>query len=79
MFEIKLDKQPVKFLKNCDRYMRNNNIRSLTRYYHNGEKEICAFCGNMLDLEFHHYSMNVDDFIVLCKKCHKNSHKNLED
>ena len=57
-------------------------VRTQTKEKYNGKKVNCRICGINEPLEFHHsvYKTPVEeeDFIVVCKKCHKKIHMYVE-
>lgn len=48
-------------------------------FYHRGKAKICEFCGSKNNVEWanksHEYKRDLNDWLSLCKKCHRNYDK----
>jgi 5-formyltetrahydrofolate cyclo-ligase len=61
--------------KNKKEILRKNAIRQQAR--ENIKKVECQFCKSKEKLEYHHlkYELDTKEIIILCRKCHVNTHK----
>ncbi len=66
-----------KYFKNYNLNEQNNILGLIRRSTWNkyGSAKICSICGSIIKVEHHHLlPYSVDNFIDLCKICHKKAH-----